>query len=390
MFPRFLKCATWFAGSAMLSAVVFAQANDEPRPEEVIPIGPGYLTKGYKTMINGQVVETTDGRTYSVEGVNGHEVPMTPKAQPAKPVAPQGNWPAVVTIVDGVIVDPETMQEVSNLPAEIELIPMGLKKISTNQGETTAPMFRIQVKNAAPVQPAPSNQHPASMGPDFSGLLAAQEEAEPTEAETEAAEETEEADSGGGLLDFLFGSSEPQEEELEEDEMIIDLSKPLTQAEMEALKNNPEFQQYLQKQSGDRSRNFYSSKGRGKRSSTNTTKPPSKIVVEKFNPEEWEQEASISPTPNIAIGKLVSVDTDREIAVCWLQTRYIRANMPMVTRNYELQTTGVLLPAGEQDGRAAGFWIAQGNPAPGDEVIVPGPDYQGLIQPWVEVLTSTN
>ncbi len=350
-------------------------------------IGPGYLTKGYKTIVNGQVVQTTDGRTYEVPdtSVTASNAPATSTAPPP----PRGNWPEVVTIIDGDIVDPETKQSVTNLPSEIELIPIGLRKISTGEGqaETMVPFFRVKVKAGAsmPAQQAPAtNRHPASIapeGPDFSGLLAAQEAAdETTEAEAPTDNAKTEEKKSGGLFDFLFGSEE--EEEVGENEVVIDLNKPLTAAEMEALKQSPEFQRYLQQEAESNTRNFYSSKNRGKRISA--PKPPEKIVVEKFNPEDWVEEAPINPTPNMSIGKLVSVDMDREIAVCWLQTRYIRANMPMVTRNYELETTGVLLPSGEQDGRSAGFWVAQGKPNPGDEVIVPGPDYLSLVEPWLE------
>ncbi|WP_309386296.1 hypothetical protein [Cerasicoccus frondis] len=368
-----------------------AQAADEPQPEEVILVGPGYITKGYKMIVNGQVVQTTDGRTYDTPDTNpqpGTQPP--PPAQP--PLAPQGNWPEVVTVINGQIVDPDTQTPVNNLPPEIELIPLGLRKITTpvtredgqsGHTETTVPFFRVKVKSPEALPAPPNNTHPASMepeaGPDFSGLLAAQEETDT--AESEEADK----DEGGGLFDFLFKKTEA-DEEAKSDELVIDLNKPLTQAEMEALQQSPEFQQYLSKQSKSNTRNFYSSKSRGR--SVSTPKPPQKVVIENFNPEDWVEEAPVNPTPNMAIGKLVSVDLNREIAVCWLQTRYIRANLPMVTRNHELETTSVLMPSGQQDGRAAGFWIAEGKPNPGDEVIVPGPDYQGLIEPWVDVLTT--
>ncbi|GHB89991.1 hypothetical protein [Cerasicoccus arenae] len=363
----------------MLSTVLL-NAQGEPRPEEVTPVGPGYITKGYKTMVNGQVVQTTDGRNFELNTI---PAPTSAPASPPPSSAPVGNWPQVVTIIDGVVVDPDTKQPVTNLPPEIELIPLGLRKTSTDiigpEGEVTtsesvAPFFRVIAKNP-PATPAPPVTIPVG-GPDFSSLMASQETAD---AEPEITEEAspEEKDSGGGFFDFLFGSDEP-----EEGKVVIDLERPLSEAEVAALQNDPKFQDFLRKRSNT-TRNFYSSKGRSV-SRNETPAPPRTITIEEFKPEEWVEEGPTPPTPNIAIGKLVSVDEQRQIAVCWLQTRYIHANRPMVTRNYELQTTGVLLPSGEQDGRSAGFWIAQGSPSPGDEVIVPGPAYENLVSPWMK------
>jgi len=362
-----------FAGSAMLPAQEQPQSS---KPEEVIPLGPGYITKGYKTIVNGQVVKTTDGQEFAA--------PTMPA--PNAPAAPTSSDAMVVTIIEGAVVDPQTLQPVTNLPAEVDLIPLGLRKLNTESGETLAPFFRVVDKNA-PAQPVkPASQHPASMGPegapDFSALIESAEkdgDAEPSNEVAESVAETEpeelEEDSGG-FFDFLFGEDEP-----EEGDRVVELDKPLTSEEMAALQNNEEFQDYLRK-SSNTSRNFYSSKGRGGARNA-PPKPPTEITIEEFDPEEWEVEGPTPPTPNIAIGKLVSVSADREIAVCWLQTRYLRPDRPMITRNYEMQMTGVLLPSGEQAGRAAGFWIADGAPNPGDEVIVPGPDYAMVVAPWI-------
>ncbi len=387
----------------LLALLVFSSAPGLPaqqqqpvstQPEEIIPVGPGYITKGYKTIVNGQVVQTTDGVVQDrsmIGNASNQAQPIPPQPTPPKPASAGDDTALVVTIIDGVVVDPETRKPVENLPPEVELIPLGLRKIQTDvingdqvsSSKTLLPFFKVVAKGGAPAPaaaptPPPSNQHPASMspegGPDFTTLIAASESPEPdTPPEAEPKE-----DQGGGFFDFLFG---PSEEEPADGKIVLNLDGPLSNEEMAALQQTPEFQEYLRKQL-NRSRNFYSSKGRGVSSRNEPPKLPTKIKVEQFNPEEWEVEGPTPPTPNMAIGKLVSVSAERQIAVCWLQTRYLRPNSPMITRNYEMETTGVLVPSGQQEGRSAGFWIAEGNPKPGDEVIVPGPNYAALVSPW--------
>lgn len=382
---------TLLLGSLFLSAATMLCAQqDQPKstqPEEVVPVGPGYITRGYKTIVNGQVVQTTDGQVVQTEAA-----PPPPSQTPQ--TTPTGDWPQVVTIIDGQVVDPETREPVTNLPAEVELIPLGLRKVQTdviaggetNSSASVAPFFRVVAKNAKPSSPPANNQHPASMGPeggpDFTELIESAESSEDESPPEPKTEETEE--ESGGFFDFLFGEEEP---EPEEGKRVIDLEGPLTQEEMAMLQNDPQFQDYLEKRSST-SRHFYSSKGRGGGGRNTTPELPKRIIVEEFKPEEWEVEGPTPPTPNIAIGKLVSVDLKREIAVCWLQTRYLRPDRVMITRNYELETTGIIIPSGEQDGRSAGFWIAQGNPMPGDEVIVPGPDYAPMVERWQEQSTE--
>lgn len=350
-------------------------------------MGPGYITRGYKTIVNGQVVQTTDGQVVQPQAVSPTPAPAAPPSSP-----PVGDWPQVVTIIEGVVVDPNTGQEVTNLPAEVELIPLGLRKIKSDliaggdvtTSETMAPYFRVLAKNAP--APQPENAHPASMeseaGPDFSGLIASAESEESSGDESaEPAEEPTTKAEGGGFFDFLFGGSDSEPEpKVEDGKRVIDLEGPLTDEEIAMVQNDPQFQNFLREKSNT-SRNFYASKGRGGARNA-TPELPQKLIVEEFVPEDWDVEGPTPPTPNIAIGKLVSVNAERQIAVCWLQTRYLRPNTPMVTRNYEMQTTGVIIPSGEQDGRSAGFWIAEGQPMPGDEVIVPGPEYASMVQRW--------
>ncbi|MEO0794464.1 MAG: hypothetical protein AAFX93_04860 [Verrucomicrobiota bacterium] len=379
-------------GTLMLSACVgisALNAQESTNPEEVVPVGPGYITKGYKTIINGEVVQTTDGQVVapSIFGPDPSEAtqPATPQSS-----APRGNWPEIVTMVDGVLVNPENLAPVNNLPSEVELVPLGFRKLENQDGQL-APFFRVEAKNV------PQPESKPVMAPSIFDVVDAygterktvvinedgvvdESDLEDSQSEELAAEEEEE--SSGGLFDFLFGSSE-EEPELDPSEVTIDLNKPLTEEEVAMLQQTPEFRQYLQDRFGS-NRNFaFSSKGRG---GGRNSKPelPNKITIQKFDIAKWEEELPPPPTPNMSIGKLVSVDPVRGIAVCWLQTRYIRADRPMITRNYEMQTTGVLLPSGEQEGRSAGFWIADGNPRLGDEVIVPGPEYENFVEPYYE------
>jgi len=367
-------CAVLF-GAALIPSVRAQSGN--PASEELIQVGPGFLTKGYKTIINGQVVQTTDGRV--VQPIPPAAPTGEPPATPSLLNAQRADWPELVAIEGGIVVDPRSGAPVNNLPPEAELIPVGLRQVEGK--EAMIQIFRVKAATPSAPATAPGALDPEEIvAPSITDIAAQANAPSPDEESVEPEEES------GGFFDFLFGDGD--EPELDENQLEIDLSQPLTEEEVMALKNDPAFQRYAHG-AIDSSRHYAVSSRRGAGVRSRKPKLPQKITVEKFNAEEWKEQAEWTPgptppTPNIAIGKLVSVDSRREIAVCWLQTRYLQPLQPMVTRNYEMDVTGVLMPSGQQDGRSVGFWIAEGQPAPGDEVIFPGPDYEELVSPWLD------
>jgi len=351
-------------------------AQQSSPPGEVIPVGPGYLTRGYKTIVNGQVVQTTDGQVWEMDN---SPTPADPAMPPSSTPSPaKSDWPEVVIVRQGIVTDPDTMRPVNHLPANIELIPLGLRRLP-DSGEMMQ-YFRVRSKEStAPTESAAPGT--SISAPSVAEIVA---EANPKTGPEKTATESSSENASGGWFDFLFGSDDT---ELAKNELEIDLTQPLTQEEVMALRNDPEFQRLIREKYRD-NRNFSTPSRRGTGGRGRANKLPQKITVESFDAENWEQTIEFSgptpPTPNVSIGKLVSVNPDRKIAVCWLRTRYLRPLQPMVTRNYELEITGVLIPSGTQDGRSAGFWIAEGKPRRGDEVIFPGPEYEKWVQPWLD------
>ncbi|WOO42217.1 hypothetical protein [Rubellicoccus peritrichatus] len=79
----------------------------------------------------------------------------------------------------------------------------------------------------------------------------------------------------------------------------------------------------------------------------------------------------ISSSPNLTVGRIVSINPVESIAVAWMESRFITLERDVVTRNHELETTGVLSPTNFRNGRAYGLKIMGGAPSVGDEVILP-------------------
>lgn len=86
----------------------------------------------------------------------------------------------------------------------------------------------------------------------------------------------------------------------------------------------------------------------------------------------------IAASPNIIVGRIVSVNLYEKFVVAWMQSRFIELNREVITRNHELETTALLQPTPFRNSLAYGLEIISGVPKVGDELVLP------------EVLVSTD
>lgn len=83
-----------------------------------------------------------------------------------------------------------------------------------------------------------------------------------------------------------------------------------------------------------------------------------------------EEPVFVGASPNIVVGRIVSVNPAEGIAVVWMESRFINLERDVVTRNHELKVTGVLSPTTFRNGRAYGLQIVEGVPNKGEEVVL--------------------
>lgn len=79
----------------------------------------------------------------------------------------------------------------------------------------------------------------------------------------------------------------------------------------------------------------------------------------------------LQPSPNLVLGRIVSVNQSGQTAVAWMQSRFISLERPVVTRNHELNITARLAPSPYRNGLAYGLEVLDGLPSIGDEVVLP-------------------
>ena len=79
---------------------------------------------------------------------------------------------------------------------------------------------------------------------------------------------------------------------------------------------------------------------------------------------------------NNYLGVVVWVDSTHNTAVGYLESRFLKIENTLVTRNQALEVTSTLRPTPVQRGRAFGFEILSGFPNRGDEIIHPGSSEQ--------------
>lgn len=86
---------------------------------------------------------------------------------------------------------------------------------------------------------------------------------------------------------------------------------------------------------------------------------------------------ALLPSHNLRVGRIVSIDASRQLAVIELFTdappTALTDGVPLVSRTNGLRETARLTASRYVQGRTLGAWIDSGQPSPGDEVVFPAP-----------------
>lgn len=86
---------------------------------------------------------------------------------------------------------------------------------------------------------------------------------------------------------------------------------------------------------------------------------------------------ALLPSHNLRVGRIVSVDPARQLAVIELFTdappTALTDGAPLVSRTADLRETARLTASRYLQGRTLGAWINSGQASPGDEVVFPAP-----------------
>jgi len=82
---------------------------------------------------------------------------------------------------------------------------------------------------------------------------------------------------------------------------------------------------------------------------------------------------------NQFLGHIIHVDMEEKVAVVQVEARIGIVRQPLLARDIDLNTTAILTPSPHHKGQVLGVMIEQGEPAVGDEVILPGATWQAMI-----------
>lgn len=91
-------------------------------------------------------------------------------------------------------------------------------------------------------------------------------------------------------------------------------------------------------------------------------------------------------TRNPRLGKLVSIYPAESFGVLWLDSRYLAfyGRELLLSRNRGLDVTGVFQMTTTRDSKAIGVSLLYGEPQVGDEIIMPGPQYETFLNDLLE------
>lgn len=88
-------------------------------------------------------------------------------------------------------------------------------------------------------------------------------------------------------------------------------------------------------------------------------------------PAEAFEEQNVLDNYSLKIGEIVSVNEKYDFAVAYLETRFLALNDIVISRDHELQITGIFRPNQNKRGRATGLDILYGKPTIGQTLVSP-------------------